>query len=149
MRSPSNRWKAYERKVAGALGTTRIPVGLRSRDGADPGDIWLPGWHVEVRDRSRPLPLHWWQEVQAKARESGTRPLLVFRAPGHARGALALLLWRDLAEVMKIAQEPGGDPAEAAGHPTAPQPTAVRGRVRADGPEAGGTSGATARDEDR
>ena len=140
-------WKAYERRVARDLGVSRVPIGARTATGADPGDVALPGWYVEVRDRSRPLPLFWWQEVQEKAKGTGRKPLLVFRAPGSARGALALLLWRDLREVIRAYQGRGDHPEVSGAVPP-------EGDAEADGASgsashpSGGTPGAPAWAED-
>jgi len=110
-------WKQYEENVAAAVGARRIPVTGRTGPGEDPGDIDLPGFYVEVRDRTRARPLRWMVEAWEAARPRGTKPLVVFRGPAPHLSPLVILRWRDLAEVIKRAGYTGVD------RPAAPGPS--------------------------
>lgn len=123
-------WKRVERAVARILGGRRIPVPGRHGPGADPGDVALPGWYVEVRARRRADLFGWWRHAAADARQARMRPLLVVREPRRGGQLLAVLALETLAEVMAHGQPapaarpdpPGQKPAAAPvdGGPTPP-----------------------------
>lgn len=108
-------WKSYERGVMALVGGTRIPVTGRQGPRGDPGDGVLPGFYVEIRDRARPRPVRWFREVVEGAAGTDAVPLLIFKGPPGKWGPLALLRWRDLAELVNRARSSEGDRQGAPG----------------------------------
>lgn len=140
-------WKSYERRVAEILGGARIPVTGRTGPGDDPGDVALPGWYIEVRDRNILAVGAWFREVVYQARVGGTRPMLVVKVPGTRCGPVAVLVLRDLVEVMRDARF-----ARAFGPlQDAPdrRPAAAGGDVAGDARGRGSHAGAPAVRDDR
>ncbi len=111
--------------VARLLGAKRIPVTGRTGTGEDPGDVELPGWYIEVRDRAKPLPTAWFLKAAFQALLKGTRPLVVYKIPGSGLGPVAMVRLKDLAEVLARAQragDPGQDPTGEVAGPGATEP---------------------------
>lgn len=115
-------WKMYERRRAKEIEALRIPITGRQGPRGDPGDIEIPGFYVEVRDRAEPRPIRWFEEVVAAAAAFGTMPLLIFKGRAPYRGALALMRWSDLRKVMADARRAQGTGPAAQREGAAPDP---------------------------
>lgn len=88
-------WKAYERRVAEALGGRRIPVTGIDRDGAD---VVTPMFHVQVKLR-RMLPSWLWawlSGIVGTASVNGKIGIMVLKKPGQQdNDALVVLRFSD------------------------------------------------------
>jgi hypothetical protein len=70
----------FERAVAEALGTVTIRS-LRPGVHDDGGDVVVPGFHVECRDRARWAVNQWWHTTEVVADIHQDVPLLVIKRP--------------------------------------------------------------------
>ncbi len=121
-----------EREAARILGGRRIPAPGRHGPGADPGDIELPGWFVEVRRRARVDLWAWWNLTMAEAAGAGRRPLMVVKQAVRGGQLVAVLRLADLAEVLHA--EVPSRTARPAGPDPGPAPAAGAGG-RGDSPD--------------
>jgi hypothetical protein len=102
-------WKAYERRVAHALGGRRRPVtGIDRGD----GDVFTPMFEVQVKLRNgQPVYLkQWLADICRTAAARDKVGVVVWKTPGSGRPddeALVVMRWRDFVDLH-------GVPAEAA-----------------------------------
>jgi len=89
-------WKAFELKIAKALGGQRNPLsGKNSKHTA--GDVIHPELYVEVKLKSRIPFWNDWTKAKENAKKEGKFPILVFRKKGET-GAVAMLPFEEIIE---------------------------------------------------
>lgn len=105
------RWKAFERRLAVALGTTRIPV-TGERDGADFEDGMFC---YQAKTRARQFPsyvVEWLDKIRGKAAtRSPTKVGIVIlqRPRARDRDALVVMTFADFLELhgpLRLGQQP-------------------------------------------
>lgn len=98
-------WKAFERTVARAFGTTRTPLsGGNSKQTR--ADTLHPGLFIECKHRHRIGAVKWFADARELARREGKVPVLAFKEPGR-HSFLVLCDVRDLARVAEAIRKDG------------------------------------------
>lgn len=105
---PDRAWKAWERRLAKALGGRRIPVTGIDRDGAD---VVTPMFHVQAKLR-RALPAWLWawlSGIVGTAKVHQKIGIMVLKRPGQRDDEALVVLrfadWCDLHGAPEITQE--------------------------------------------
>ena len=98
---PDRPWKRVEREVAGILRAERIPVPGRHGAGADPGDVALAGYYVEVRARRRVELWSWRRGIRTDALLADKEPVLVLKEPVRGGELVAIVSLRHFAGLLE------------------------------------------------